>query len=354
MGNKSEQIRGVLKKSRLDACIFFDEPSVFFFTGFASSHAFYIVSADAEILYTDGRYLASAQAQFSDTPVSVRDMPAPQAWKSLLAAAKLQKLGLSFDRLTATRLQWWEKHSGCLIRDFSRQENELRAAKDAVDIALITATTRLADQALIETLPLLKQGITEKQFAWELEKCGRELGADGVSFSLIVAFGENSALPHHHPTNRKLEKNEAVLIDWGFVKAGFCSDCTRSFFFGKASKDWQQAYQKVLAAQLAGIKELNSGTAVQQPQEAAEKILQEKMVHGFGHGVGTEVHEYPSVSTKGKGGLFTNMVVTAEPGLYFPRKFGIRIEDLLVVTAKQPRSLTKLPKDLRSAVLHAS
>ncbi len=351
MSSRLAHIRKAMQATKLDAAVFFDEHSVRFFTGFVSSNALYIVTQADEFFLTDGRYLAAARDFFAKTKVTVDEIPSAKAWQRFFGKTGITTAGVSYERIFADRLEKWRTDFGITIVDFSGEENRLRAAKSAAEIEQLAAVAALADTTLLQVLPQLKEGITEKAFAWELEKAGRELGAEAVSFPSIVAFGEHSALPHHQPTDRQLAAREPILIDWGFQKDGFCSDCTRSFFFGQPTAAWLQAYERVLQAQAAGIAKIQGANLCSAPHDAAVKSLGEAMIHSFGHGVGLEVHEYPAVSIKSKDKFIPNMVVTAEPGLYFPQNFGIRIEDTLVVTAKGNYSLTALPKAIKSSIL---
>ncbi len=348
---KAGAICKALASAKVDAAMFFDEYSIYFFTGFQSTNALYLITPERKFFLTDGRYIVAAEKYFLGSDVLVQPMLTEKEWQPFFQKNGINTVGASFSRITASRLQKWHGDFGIEIHDFSAQEDELRNQKSAADIKQIEATAKLADKALSETLPLLKPGISEREFAWQLEKRGRELGAEAVSFSAIVAFGEHGASPHHHVSDRKLKKNEAVLIDWGFILNGFCSDCTRCFFVGNPLHEWVDTYEQVLKAQTAGIKAIQSGKAFAAPHKAAVQSLGEEMIHSFGHGVGVEVHEYPGVSMRQKGEFQKNMVVTAEPGLYLAGKFGIRIEDLLVVTETGCRSLTTLPKDIERAVL---
>ncbi len=344
-------IRKQIAGAKLDAAIFFDEYSVRFLTGFVSSNALFVVTPAKGFFFTDGRYLAAAREFFATTAVSVEEIPQTKDWQRFFRQNGIRSAGVSMERIFADRLEKWRTDFGIAFVDFSHAENVIRAHKSATDLKKLVAVAKLADKALLQTLPLLREGITETEFAWELEKAGRELGAEGVSFPPIVAFGEHSALPHHRPTKRILYQREAILIDWGFVKDGWCSDCTRCFFFGQPTTAWLKAYERVLAAQTAGMAEIRIGKPCSAPHIAATTSLGEAMIHSFGHGVGLEVHEYPALSHKSTAHFTNNMVVTAEPGLYFPGRFGIRIEDTVVVTADGARSITGLPKDITGAIL---
>jgi Xaa-Pro aminopeptidase len=350
---KARSVRTALQDCGIDAALITAPEAVFFFTGFQSSNAFYLVTATREVLITDGRYLDAANRHFAGTTAEVMALPAAAGWQTLMAGLGVRTLGIHHGQVTVAQFERYRRELGVQLKDFSVQENILRMQKTAEEVAGIRHACELADKALLSVLPQLKGGISEVEFAWLLEKAGRELGAEAVSFAPIVAFGTNSAAPHHHPGAAVLRPDMPVLIDWGFVVSGFASDCTRSFYYGQPDSEWCAGYEKVLAAQMAGIGQMRAGNPVGAPQIAAEKILGEKMVHGFGHGIGVEVHEFPHASSRGSGVFLSGSTVTAEPGLYFEGKFGIRIEDVIAISAGEPEILTGLPKTSATAILPA-
>ena len=192
------------------------------------------------------------------------------------------------------------------------------------------------------------------ELAWKIKNIGHDLGADDISFEPIVAFGPHSAIPHHHNTATKLKKGDTLLVDMGMKYKGYCSDMTRTFFFGKPSAQQQKVYELVLEAQEAGIKKIKSGVATKKVDEAARKALgnyEEYFKHSLGHGIGLEVHEMPSLSGRSTEILKENMIVTVEPGIYLDGKFGVRIEDMGRVTAKGYENFTGAAKVFSSSIV---
>ncbi len=230
---------------------------------------------------------------------------------------------------------------------------ELREVKEAPEIARIRAAAELADEALRGVLEGGLAGRTEREVAIELELRMRRLGAAGPSFPSIVAAGAHSALPHAEPRDAQIPRDTLVTIDWGALLDGYCSDCTRTYATGEHLPDEARAvYELVLEAQLAGLAAVRAGPNGKEIDAVAREVIEaaghgEHFGHGLGHGVGLEVHEAPRLSrTAGEQPLRAGSVVTVEPGIYIPGLFGVRIEDLLVVTDDGFVVFTGLPKEL--------
>ncbi len=230
---------------------------------------------------------------------------------------------------------------------------ELREVKQPPEIERIRAAAELADEALRGVLEAGLVGRTEREVAIELELRMRRLGATGPSFPSIVAAGPHSALPHAEPRDAQIPRDTLVTIDWGALLDGYCSDCTRTYATGEHLPDEARAvYELVLEAQLAGLAAVRVGPNGKEIDAVAREVIEaaghgERFGHGLGHGVGLEVHEAPRLSrTAGEQPLRAGSVVTVEPGVYIPGRFGVRIEDLLVVTDDGFVVLTGLPKEL--------
>ena len=351
--NHIPSLRKILLDHELNALLLFRPEDIFFFTGFSSSHAIFLVTETKAFFFTDNRYLEAARLFFSsqnstktfsergEKEMTVQNIT--EVSKVFFEKEKLQRIGVDFHQISYAQMEQWSEKWEVELSDVSVKV--LRSQKTKENISCLQKAASIADEALIAVLPLLQVGISEKEFAWELEKAGRERGAEKVSFDAIVAFGEHSAIPHHHPTEKKLQKNTPLLIDWGFMYKGFCSDCTRCFFLGNPDKEWLKTYDRVWEAQKKGMEKMRPKKEISEVQKVAEDFLTEKIMHSFGHGVGVEVHEYPGVSPKTKGEFIANQVVTAEPGLYYSGKFGIRIEDMVHIGKTRNTLLTQVPKE---------
>jgi Xaa-Pro aminopeptidase len=223
--------------------------------------------------------------------------------------------------------------------------------KDDGEVARVRAACAIADDALAATLPMLQDQPSERDFALRLEFAMRERGASGVSFDAIVASGPNGAKPHARPSDRKIVPNELVVIDFGCIVEGYCSDMTRTVSVGDPGPDARHLWDTVLLSQQAGRAAVAVGVECSAVDKACRDIIDdagwgEAFVHGTGHGVGLEIHEDPRVAATSSGTLAPGHVVTVEPGVYLPGVGGVRIEDTVVVTADGPIALTEFPKDL--------
>jgi Xaa-Pro aminopeptidase len=230
---------------------------------------------------------------------------------------------------------------------------ELREVKEPAELARIRAAAELADAALREVLEGGLVGRTEREVAIELELRMRRLGAEGPSFPSIVAAGPHSALPHAEPREEAIPRDTLVTIDWGATHEGYCSDCTRTYATGERLPEGaREVYGLVLEAQLAGLAAVRPGPSGHEVDSVARAVIEqaghgERFGHGLGHGVGMEVHEAPRLSrTAGEQPLSVGNVVTVEPGVYLPGRYGVRIEDLVAVTEHGPLVLGRLAKEL--------
>jgi Xaa-Pro aminopeptidase len=211
-----------------------------------------------------------------------------------------------------------------------------RIIKEPAEIEKISRAARIADKAFSHIIGFIKPGLSEKDIALELEFYMRKSGADSLSFETIVASGVRSSMPHGAPTDKRVEKGEFITMDFGCMVEGYCSDMTRTVHLGPASEEDRNVYAVVLKAQKEAMKSIREGMSCFSVDKIARDIIMENgygeyFGHGLGHGVGLEIHEEPFLSPSGDKMLRAGMVVTDEPGIYIPGKFGVRIEDLVVV-----------------------
>ncbi len=225
---------------------------------------------------------------------------------------------------------------------------KLRAVKDDEEIEKLSKACEITDKCFDHLLTFIKEGMTEKEIALEIEKFFRENGAEGLAFPTIVAIGENSANPHWKPSNREVKMADPILIDMGCKYEGYCSDMTRTVFMGCILEDIKPVYDLVLKNQMQTIKEIKEYTSIKTLSQMVEndfKLHNYTMIHSLGHSVGLETHEIPVINSKNDTFLKDKMVITSEPGIYLPGHYGIRIEDTILVEKNGCRPLTNSPKN---------
>lgn len=322
-------------------------------TGFTGTSGVAIVGPDVRLFLTDFRYTEQAEREvaegFERETVSARILVD-------LAARLSGRVG--FDA-AATSVANYEKlreaiAEGGIDAELVATEGlveRLRRSKDEGEQRAIAEAARLADQVYEDVLEDGLVGRTEREVARAAEARIRELGAE-PSFPTIVAAGPNGALPHAVPSEREIRPNELVVWDMGAKLDGYCSDCTRTFATGELDDEATEAYELVRRAQAAALEALRAGIGGKEADEVARAVIreagmEERFGHGLGHGVGLLVHEAPRLSTRSEDELVAGDVVTVEPGVYVPGKFGIRIEDLVVITPDGHRNVSSLPKELR-------
>ena len=235
----------------------------------------------------------------------------------------------------------------------NRPIEPLRRCKSEEEIEAIRAAAAITDSAMEQLPHLVKPGISEREFAWQLERFMRDQGASGMAFTPIVAFGANSARPHHAPGDRELRTGDIILVDMGARRGGYNSDLTRTYFFGEAPDElFRSIFDIVLAAQTEALANIKPGIDSQEAHSLAAHVIAgagygEEFSHGLGHGLGLEIHEDPFLSPlRSPQTLVEKMVITIEPGIYLPGWGGVRIEDLAVVTRNGTECLSHSPKEM--------
>jgi Xaa-Pro aminopeptidase len=355
-GIRLRALRAAMEKDGLDALLVTHLPDVRWLCGFTGSNAALAITAKKAVLFTDGRYTVQAKQETRGARVVI-------AKKSALreACALLEQTAkhASYDpeHTTVAALETMRSAiSGKIRRGFfvALQRplvSELRMVKDADELRLIERAAALGDRVFNAVLPHIESGIAETEIAASLEFFARSLGAEGMSFETIVASGKRSALPHGRATETKTPRNGFITLDFGVILKGYCSDMTRTISVGRLSAQERAAYEAVLEAQQAGVAAVKPGATCAEVDEAARAVLRKAgldryFTHSTGHGVGLEVHEAPRLAAGQTLELKPGMVVTVEPGVYLAGKFGIRIEDMVAVTQRGNKVLTKAARAL--------
>ena len=340
----------ILSKTGADALFTTCEYLQRYLTGFSAEGGYVLVDKTGTTLYTDKRYLEAANAFFAPTDVKVKEIRKDFPPEKLLSAYRT--VAIPKDTTTLTEYERLQQ-SGAAFVDATPAFCEARAIKSRGELSRIQLACVIADDAFWTILPQLKEGMTETQVAALLEYEMRKREAEGVSFDTIVAFGAHSAVPHHKTGDAPLERGDVVLIDFGCKVDGYCSDMTRTFLFGDDGKheEFKKAYQAVLAAHEKVLPEVKSGMTAGEADAIARDYLEEKgygqyFTHSLGHGIGLQIHEFPTL-TKGKDTVLQEgMVFSDEPGVYIEGKWGIRIEDTVCVDGGKVKPFLLTKKDL--------
>jgi Xaa-Pro aminopeptidase len=325
-------------------------PDVRYLSGFTGSNAALVLAGARSVLFTDGRYTAQAKAEAAGTKVVIAAKPAVVAACEWLESAKVRRCGFDAAHTTVAALETMRKAVGTAMRRgmfvaVPPVVARMREVKDADEITRMRAAARVGCDLFDGMLSYLESGLTEAEVAATLEYAARLAGAEGMSFDTIVASGERSALPHGRATKVTLPKRGFVTLDFGVILDGYCSDMTRTVHMGKAMPGERDVYDSVLEAQEAAVAAVASGVTAGEVDEAARSVLRRVKLdryfsHSTGHGVGLEIHEGPRLAAKQTQVLEQGMVVTIEPGVYMPGRFGVRIEDMVLVTASGGEVLT--------------
>ncbi|MEK6327949.1 MAG: Xaa-Pro peptidase family protein [Actinomycetota bacterium] len=320
-------------------------------TGFSGTSGLAIVGAEDRVFLTDFRYLERAQREVA------AEFERATAERELLDAAVKRlrgRVGYDDAHTSVKNLRKLEQLvlEGVELVATEGLVERLRRHKDAGELQAIAEAARLTDEVYGFLFDRGVVGRTERQIMLDAHQRMRELGADDPSFPAIVAAGENSAVPHHSSSERQVGAGELLLIDMGAVVDGYCSDCTRTVAVGEIDDEGGEVYELVRSAQGMALEAVRAGVDARHADSVARDRIAgaghgEHFGHGLGHGVGLEVHEAPRVSQRSDQTLEVGDVVTIEPGIYLPGRFGVRIEDLVAVTEDGCRNLSSFPKELR-------
>lgn len=354
------KLRIYLAKDKSDAILISSHSNITYLTNYSGfskeeREAFLFIGKNFQYILTDGRYTQAVKELIKDfklIEISSK-LSAMDALKNLKFKHKIKKLGVEENDLKVSEHKNLKRHFNDTYHYSGT--HSLRNIKNEEEVAKIEKACLLGDKAFDYILKKIKLGISEKEVANEIEFFIKKHGGD-ISFPPIVAFGKNSAIPHHQVTNNQLTNNSIILLDFGVKLNNYCSDMTRTIFFGKASSEQKKMYETVLEAQQKSIDYLTNHyndtyhCSAKDVDNAARKFIESKgystIPHSVGHGIGIDVHEAPHLSPKSKDILKEGMVFSIEPGIYIPNFGGVRIEDLIVLEKDKPRLLTKSPRNL--------
>jgi Xaa-Pro aminopeptidase len=354
---RQKSLEQALVKHRFDALLISHPPNVRYLCGFTGSAGVLLVSDGSAVLFTDGRYSQQAHEEVQAARIMIaRKSPVVAAGEWIAhrrrARAPKSSLGIEGETMTvATR----RRLSGLLPQQIRLREapplvEQARAIKDADEIRAIRAAVALGAGLFDRVLQVMGPGVREIEVAAELEYAARRAGADAMSFETIIASGARSALPHGRASEAPIVSGGFVVCDFGVILHGYCSDRTRTVHVGSATAEARRVYGAVHEAQQAAMVRVRPGVSLGEVDRAARKVLEKSglarhFTHSTGHGVGLEIHEAPRVAKGQQERLRPGMVITIEPGVYLPGQWGVRIEDMVVVTDRGCEVLTPTQKD---------
>ena len=338
------------------AVLLTNEVNIGYFSGFFHSEGYYLVTKNESYLLVDFRYIEAAQKKSSNCKV-VMFKKLTEDLLEILKKEGIKDLVFEADSITVSRFEAFRKffaeHKIDCIADkkLCGHIADIRIIKDRSEIDKIQKAQDIAEKAYLETLNYLKPGVSEKEISARLEFLMNIYGAECKSFDLITITGKKTSLPHGVPSDCIVNEGDFFTFDFGAVYEGYHSDTTRTVAIKYATDEMKKIYSIVLKAQLTALEKIKPGVKCCEVDNAARDIIAaegfgEYFGHSTGHGVGLDIHEAPSVSTKGETVLKSGMIITDEPGIYLPDKFGVRIEDMLCVTDKGYKNFVSLPKEL--------
>ena len=347
-------IRSAVKAAGLDGLLVFDEKNLRYASGFAFTDGAMLIGRDSAFLYTDSRYIEAAE-KCVGAGIALRMFGSGKKLSDLILAdisdCGMTKLGAEEESLPHGRYIFWEKRLGVSLIPSQRIFTELRAAKTEAEHESMRRAQRIAEKALTDVLGIIRPGISERDIAAELTYRMLRHGGEGNSFDPIAVTGKNSSMPHGVPGDTLVQPGDFVTVDFGCLKNGYCSDMTRTVAVGYATDEMKNVYDTVLSAQLAGIHAARAGIPGCEIDAAARSVIDRAgygkyFGHSFGHSLGLYIHEQPSASPGEKTVMPVGAVISAEPGIYIPGKFGVRIEDVLILREDGCEDITHAEKNL--------
>lgn len=350
--NHITQIASQLKEYDLDAMFITSESGEFYATGF-HGEGVCLVTPEKSYYFTDPRYIEAAQNTITGVTISLPDQGCNygQMIAKLVETHKITRLGFEEQAMTVAQHQGYCKLLSCELVGATALLQTLRQSKDEEEVACIQRAQDITDATFAHICQFIQIGMTEQEISAQLVYTMMTMGAEKTSFDPIVASGPNGSLPHAVPSGRKVQAGDFITLDFGCKVGSYCSDMTRTIALGQPTEEMKKVYYTVLEAQLAGIAVAKAGVSGREVHMAAHDVIAQAgygdyFGHGFGHSLGLDIHENPNANSRNEEPLPECAVISAEPGIYLPKKFGVRIEDILLLTKEGNKNLTASPKDL--------
>ena len=350
--NHIENIAARLPEYGLDAMLITSDSGERYALGF-HGEGLLLVTRDGGHYTTDGRYIEAAREQIQGVQVSLStpgNSHIAQA-KAFLEETGLHNVGFESGAMTVDTHRKYTQELPCILTPAQKLLDDLRSSKDEGEIALMRRAQDITDEAFRAILNFIRPGMTEQEIAARLVYEMLSRGAERTSFDPIVAAGANGSRPHAVPGGQAVETGMFITMDFGCKVGGYCSDMTRTVALGHPTQEMEEVYSAVLAAQKAGIQAARAGVPGREIDAAARRSLQEAgwgeyFTHNFGHSLGLDIHESPNAGSAEQCPMPNRAVISAEPGVYLPGRFGVRIEDVLILNENGCEDITHSPKDL--------
>ena len=349
--SRIDKLRNLMKSKGIDGALLIGDYNRNYISGFTGDESFVILGLEKGVFVTDSRYIEQAKGEVEYLEAREYKGKIEDFLSNIIEELGIKKLGFEENIITYKTFINYKEKFQCEMIPLDGMVEALREVKDSYEIECIKKAASIADRAFEKILQFIRPGESEKEVAVELEYWIKRYGGSGLSFPSIVASGERSSLPHGQPTDKVIRMGDFVTLDFGCVYNGYCSDMTRTLVMGNATEKMLHVYNTVLKAQEEALKAIKPGLTGADIDKIARDIISSEgygsyFGHGLGHGVGREIHENPRVSPMGTTKLRPGMVITDEPGIYLPNEFGVRIEDLVLVTEDGFEVLSKSPKNL--------
>ncbi|MBF0817983.1 M24 family metallopeptidase [Streptococcus acidominimus] len=350
MNQRLARLRQQMAEGNYSALLITNLKNIYYLTGFWGTAGTVLVTAERQILITDDRYIAYARSAVKDFEI-VSNRDALSVVAQVLKDSYLREVAFEDEVSVAYYQAMQSRFEGIHLIPTTDMVMGLRMIKDKAEIATIQHACQISDQAFLDALDFIRPGKTELEVANFLDFRMRELGSEAVSFDTIAASGYRSAMPHGRASNKVIEAGDALTLDFGCIYNHYVSDMTRTIYIGSVSDEEAEIYQTVLAANQALIATAKAGMEYREFDGVPRRVIEAAgygpyFTHGIGHGMGLDVHEVPYFSQTATATIQAGMVLTDEPGIYLEGKYGVRIEDDLLITETGCKILTSAPKEL--------
>ena len=348
-----EKYQSLLETGEVDALLLTSVYNRLYAAQYRVAEGVAVVTREGAYYFTDSRYIEAAEKNLKGFTVRMTHPGSSEIERinEVIGEHTIKKLGFEENDMTYGDYLRYNEALHAVLVPMQAKIDAFRATKEPWEIELMRKAQAITDQTFSELCKIIQAGMTEKELEAELLYRLYKHGAEGPSFDPIVVSGPNTSLPHGVPGERKLEFGDFITMDFGCIYGGYCSDMTRTVALGFVSEEMDKVYKTVLKAQLAGIAATKAGMAGRDVDGAARKVIADAgygdyFGHGYGHSLGILIHEAPNANTRNDQPMPAGAVVSAEPGIYLPGKFGVRIEDVTVITETGCEVLTKSPKNL--------